>query len=177
MPRSIPNHIVEFGSYRHVTAGRRFSEPTKSILQQIVNATNSLGDSSLNLGTRLSIVERGINDITTASMRSIKSLSYFLSEQQTVIEEMKNDLARIGRMQIKTQSGLETVDAGFKVQLGIMNETRVTYDIILGVLVGLCLLMWVLKWAHDACYSSVASFRKCSRKILPGCCHGLDSIK
>ena len=141
-----------------------------------MNATNSLGDSSLNLGTRLSIVERGINDITTASMRSIKSLSHFLSEQQTVIEEMKSDLARLGRAQIKSQSGLETADAGFKVQLGVISETRATYDIILGALVGLCLLMWVLKWAHDACYASVASYRKCSRKVLPGCCHGRDSL-
>ena len=170
VPRRIPNYISYFDSSRPVTKGLHWSASTKSKFQQMINVSNSLGDAALNLGNRMEVVENGFDDIVTAIMRSIKSLSYFITQHQNFTSHLQSETVKIKVAYDEDQNECKKAISEIKIKMDAIGDASEYHDLILGVLVGLCLLVWVLKWLHDACFASVRSFRRCSRTTLPEFC-------
>ena len=170
VPRRIPNYISYFDTSRPITTGFHWSALAKSKFQQMINVSNSLGDATLNLGNRMEIVEYGLDDIVSAVMRSIKSLSFFIIQHQNFTRNLQSEIVKINLALDEDQNECKKAISEIKVKMEAIRNASEAHDLILGVLVGLCLLVWVLKWLHDACFASVKSFRRCSKTILPGCC-------
>ena len=145
------------------------------IMEQLVKATNRLSGSELTSNLRLDNLEETVGLVTSEIMFTLGELVQVIQSMQVVAQLPQDKLNKLNSVFKKTREHQIANRAEFEEKLESQQSYFTKWNVALSTVTLLCLLLWVFKWAHSACYQTTVSFRSLSDAISPVCCRTGDS--